>query len=467
MNQDHLVRELKQILFIEEKLNQIFESTNNEDRHIQLPQLINNLEVIGGSVTILVKEISSKKTTKNYESLTSLAHEFRTPLTPINAYTDMLLKGHFGKLTDEQQARIEVINSNAKQLQNTTESLLNSIANPDISVKNSQHNTERHTKELEQEKILLKKINELLSEKVNQTIKEKEELEDSLIESNRKKREAQQEKLLLNNEVRVGEQKSLLLAKKNLIIITVSAVVVGIGFTAYSLYVVELIGQQYQISNLGNLQSNYVIQNLQGDTIDTWLSWRIVSGQTLHVGIIDSKKYPDKVELIKGVVLSEESINIDDSLLHKGPQGSTSIYYLGWTGALKQAAKTTTHLGIPQNFQVIETTRGEGDITIILTDEKSGDGYSGYTKSIADSTQNQILKSTITIYEIDKLTDNQFKTILRHEFGHAIGLAHSTAPEDLMAPTIQTQYPYISDCDIDSIVKLYDGEKKSHVTCEK
>lgn len=165
--------------------------------------------------------------------------------------------------------------------------------------------------------------------------------------------------------------------------------------------------------------------------------------------------------------MSEQSIEIDDSLLQKGPKGSTSIYYVGWEGALKQAAKTTTQLSIPQNFQVMETTRGEGEITIMLTGEKSGDGYSGYTKSIADSTQNQILKSTITIYEVDKLTDDQFVIILRHELGHALGLAHSTAPEDLMAPTIKTQYPYISDCDIDSIVKLYDGGKKSQVICEK
>jgi predicted Zn-dependent protease len=28
--------------------------------------------------------------------------------------------------------------------------------------------------------------------------------------------------------------------------------------------------------------------------------------------------------------------------------------------------------------------------------------------------------------------------IIRHEFGHVAGLAHATAPEDLMYPVIQT-----------------------------
>ncbi|MCE9651707.1 MAG: matrixin family metalloprotease [Nitrosarchaeum sp.] len=67
---------------------------------------------------------------------------------------------------------------------------------------------------------------------------------------------------------------------------------------------------------------------------------------------------------------------------------------------------------------------------------------------------------------MDKLSKAQFETILRHELGHAFGLAHSTAPEDLMFPTIETDYPYISDCDIDAVILLYDGGKKSEVTCD-
>ena len=52
-----------------------------------------------------------------------------------------------------------------------------------------------------------------------------------------------------------------------------------------------------------------------------------------------------------------------------------------------------------------------------------------------------------------------------HEFGHALGLAHSTAPEDLMYPTIETNFPYISECDIDAMKALYDGGNTSEVIC--
>jgi len=369
--------------------------------------------------------LSTKKTIER-ELLTKLNHELRTPLVPIRAYTDMLLSEKFGKLSDEQTNRLRVVSSSIKRLEEVVTNLLDQEQFDIIkNNKDNQANSSHKIHELEQEKVILEKI------------------------------------------VQSEEKKNIQLSRKHVFTIASFIAVIGIVITAYSLFVVELVGQEYSVPNTAEIKSSYVIQNLQGDTIDTWLSWRIVPEQTLHVGIVDGKKYPAQVELIKEVILSEQSIEIDDSLLQKGPKGSTSVYYIGWAGALKQAAKTTTQLSIPQNFQVIETTSGQGEITIILTDEKDGDGYSGYTKSIADSAQNQILKSTITIYEVDKLTDDQFKTILRHELGHAFGLAHSIAPEDLMAPTIQTQYPYISDCDIDSIVKLYDGGKKSQVTCEK
>ena len=56
---------------------------------------------------------------------------------------------------------------------------------------------------------------------------------------------------------------------------------------------------------------------------------------------------------------------------------------------------------------------------------------------------------------------------MRHEMGHALGLAHTTATEDLMHAVIQTPYPYISDCDMDAVKALYNGNKKSEVVCSK
>ncbi len=327
--------------------------------------------------------------------------------------------------------------------------------------------SDHNAKELEQEKELLKKINKLLTSDSEKSKEEKKRLQNEIEGLKHKSKELEMQKKFLDKSVRTSEERLQKLSKKHIMTIVGAVCAIGLIITGYSFYVVDLVGQEYGVDNLGTVKSNYVIQNLRGDTVDTWLSWRLVDGATLHVNVVDAGQYPDKLDLINEVILSSESIEIDDSLLHKGPKGSTSVYYLGWAGALSDASEDPTELYIPTDLQIIESASGEGQITIHLTDAASGDGFSGYTKSIADDSQNQILKSDITIYKVDKLNDEQFKTILRHEFGHALGLAHSTAPEDLMAPEVTTKYPYISQCDVSAIAALYDGSEQSQVVCEK
>jgi len=213
------------------------------------------------------------------------------------------------------------------------------------------------------------------------------------------------------------------------------------------------------------MKSVYLIQNLRGDTTETWVSWNLTPNKSLTFTILgESLVSPEKINEIKDVILSEKSLQIDNSLLHKGLKGTSSTYYVGWAGAMKQASQNPTKMVVPQNFEYVSSEKGAADITIKLVSQRSGDGYSGYTQSTVD--KNQILKSTISIYNAEELSTSQITTIVRHEFGHAIGLAHTTATEELMAPTITTDYPYISPCTVHAIEKLYDGNQKSEVVCE-
>jgi hypothetical protein len=421
---EHYLIELQQIQLIQKKLAQKLETTQNFDRSDTVKEVVDNLDHLSDFTTSLTQILSTRQF--RGELLTKLNHELRTPLVPIRAYTDMLLSEKFGGLSDVQINKLRAVSSNIKKLEQVINNLLNEKQFDVIDNENANHTD------------------------TSQVIKE-----------------LQQEKMILGKMVQTEEKRYARLSRKYILAIAGFIAVIGIVISAYSLFVVELVGQQYRVPNTGLSNDGYVIQNLQGNTINTWLSWRLVNGTVLHVNVIDADKYPGKLDLVKDVLLSQKAIEIDDSLLHKGTQGSTSTYYLGWSGALTQVAKDPTQFYLPSKLEVIESPTGAGDVTIMLTSVQSGDGYSGFTKSIADESQHQILKSAITIYEVDKLSDEQFKTILRHEFGHALGLAHSTDPQDLMHAIIQTDYPYISPCDIDTMKSLYNGNEKSVVTCQE
>jgi hypothetical protein len=212
------------------------------------------------------------------------------------------------------------------------------------------------------------------------------------------------------------------------------------------------------------MKTKYFTENLRGDTVDTWKSWRLI-GTTLNVNILKSPRVTEhQLDVIKKSIASEKSVEFDDYLVHKGPKGSKSTYYEGWAGALKNAEEQTKYK-LPTDFNFVDSSGGEGDVIITLSNIRDSDGYTGYTKSVTED--NEILKSFITIYDISNLSDQQLETIVRHEFGHALGLGHSTAPEDLMAPTIDMTIPYISECNIDAIVDLYNANEGKQTVCQK
>jgi len=259
----------------------------------------------------------------------------------------------------------------------------------------------------------------------------------------------------IKNEIKKSQSKTLLIAEVSLLPVVVLLVLVsGIGDSL-----------TITADNENNsFKTRHLIENLRGDTVDTWKSWRLV-GTTLNVNLLNAKGLSeDKINTIHEAITSDREFEFDDSITHKGPKGISSKYYEGWAGALKQAQKENTAYNLPTNFNILTSSGGEGDIIITLSNLRDSDGYTGYTKSVVDG--NEILKSFITIYDINNLSEEELGTILRHEFGHAIGLGHSTAPEDLMAPNIDMTLPYISECNVDAITELYNGIQGSTV-CEK
>lgn len=214
---------------------------------------------------------------------------------------------------------------------------------------------------------------------------------------------------------------------------------------------------------VGLFNSVHIVENLRGDTMGYTKAWKILPNESLKVNILNPASIPDEsIEIIKNTILSTEAIEIENSLLHKGPANTYSTYYAGWKGALE--ATSDTKIPIPTNFEITNSPKSIGDIIVILSNIKDHSGNSGYTKTVLEG--NEIVKAFITIYDVDSLTKSQLETIMRHEFGHALGLGHSTAPEDLMAPTIDMTYPYISVCNVAAIYDLYNGDSDGTVMCE-
>lgn len=213
----------------------------------------------------------------------------------------------------------------------------------------------------------------------------------------------------------------------------------------------------------------FVTQPLIGDSIKTGFTWHLYDKERVfHIHIKNHAQVSEQsLDMIKDSIMSEKIIEVNDMQLHKGPATNSSKFYIGWNGAINEISSRELKHQLPTRFHVHESMSGEGDVTIMLVNERNLEGYSGYTRSMVDQEKEQILKSYITIYEANKLDESKMANIVRHEMGHALGLYHSTDPDDIMYQKIQTDNPYISECDLGALESLYDGKKMSEFICEK
>lgn len=211
------------------------------------------------------------------------------------------------------------------------------------------------------------------------------------------------------------------------------------------------------------LQSGrYLIENAQGTTLEQDVLWKIKDDEILQVDIVNAKNVPaDKIDAIKKAILSEKTVDIANSELGKEPADLVSTYHLGWMGALEKAGETEQSVfSIPTDFQIIESDKTLGDISIILSNQKQTDGSTSFTQIIADENEHQILKVYITIFDVKNLRSHDFEDIIRHEFAHALGLTHQKDTNLNLHDT----HAYITQCNIDDIIKLYNDDF-THVPC--
>ncbi len=89
----------------------------------EVGQLVENFNIM--SNTIKVKEEELRKTViAKDEFLAMITHELKTPLVPIQSYSDMLLSEKLGKLTKKQKDRIAIIKSSSETLSSLISDLL-------------------------------------------------------------------------------------------------------------------------------------------------------------------------------------------------------------------------------------------------------------------------------------------------------------------------------------------------------
>jgi signal transduction histidine kinase len=89
----------------------------------EVGELVNNFNIMSNAIKEKDEEVKKTDIAKD-EFLAMITHELKTPLVPIQGYSDILLSEHLGKLTDGQRERINIIKSSSEALLSIISDLL-------------------------------------------------------------------------------------------------------------------------------------------------------------------------------------------------------------------------------------------------------------------------------------------------------------------------------------------------------
>lgn len=96
---------------LEEKLKKLEDGVERESEIHKINEL-EQQKILLNELNVMISQGDASLD----EVLTILSHEFKTPMVPIKAYTDMLLEGQLGELTEGQKERLKIVQSGISSL---------------------------------------------------------------------------------------------------------------------------------------------------------------------------------------------------------------------------------------------------------------------------------------------------------------------------------------------------------------
>ena len=183
------------------------------------------------------------------------------------------------------------------------------------------------------------------------------------------------------------------------------------------------------------------------ENIEIQVPWQEKNDKTIRITIVNNAGLSEeKISGIKKVIESEEYYVKNDQ-----------VFFEGWAGALQFINYANTKFDITVSDKMIG-----GDIVLELSKQKNP-SHNGWTTP--NYVRNHIVMANIEIYDANNIPTIPLENLVRHELGHALGLAHASSQGDLMHEEIGTEKKFISDCNLEGLKFLNNGYSYTNVDC--